>query len=103
MVRSKGNNPNSFHANYLTDSTGFLAVLINCRQVDDKLMCGVALFKGGLHGTIQVGVNNNDGAFGAADLGKNFLVKVPESVATNATYQVFADIKDNLEIDICYQ
>ena len=72
----------------LKDGTGLLAVLINCRVDSERLMCGAAVFRGGLSGEIEV----FDGT-------TKYRIKIPETVKTVATYQVFADSKDNLEID----
>ena len=73
---------------FLKDSTGFLAVLINCRIDHDRLLCGAAVFRGGLSGSILV-----------SDDKSSFSIQVPDSVQNVATYQVFADSNDNLEID----
>lgn len=74
----------------LADATKCLAVLINCRtdkEYKNTLLCGVAVFRGGLSGLIEV----SDGTH-------RFVINVPESVQSVATYQVLADSKDNLEI-----
>lgn len=76
----------------LKDSTGLLAILINCRIDNDRLLCGAAVFKGGLSGDIEV----SNGKV-------TYKIKIPDSVQRVATYQVFADSKDNLEIDLCVQ
>jgi hypothetical protein len=72
----------------LKDSTGLLAILINCRIAQDRLLCGAAVFRGGLSGEIIV---SNDKS--------TYKIKIPDSVQTVATYQVFADSDDNLEIE----
>jgi len=72
----------------LKDSTGSLAILINCRIENDRLLCGAAVFRGGLSGEIKV--------FNGKTTCK---IKIPDSVQMVATYQVFADSQDNLEIE----
>jgi hypothetical protein len=72
----------------LKDSTGLLAVLINCRITQDRLLCGAAVFRGGLSGEIII---SNDKS--------TYKIKIPDSVQMVATYQVFADSDDNLEIE----
>jgi hypothetical protein len=76
----------------LKDSTGLLAVLINCRIDDDRLLCGAAVFRGGLSGEIIVSSHNS-----------SFKIKIPDSVKQVATYQLLADSHDNLEIELCAQ
>ncbi|MFM6154012.1 MAG: hypothetical protein ACKPE3_13615 [Sphaerospermopsis kisseleviana] len=76
----------------LKDSTGLLAILINCRIDNDRLLCGAAVFKGGLSGEIDVSNGKT-----------TYKIIIPDSVQKVATYQVFADSKDNLEIDLCVQ
>lgn len=73
----------------LKDSTGLLAILINCRIDEDRLLCGAAVFKGGLSGEMNVISNNKT----------TYKIKIPDSVKQVATYQVFADSEDNLEIE----
>jgi hypothetical protein len=72
----------------LKDSTGLLAILINCRIHHDRLLCGAAVFRGGLSGEISVSNGRT-----------TCKIKIPESVQQIATYQVFADSQDNLEIE----
>lgn len=72
----------------LKDSTGLLAVLINCRVDHDRLLCGAAVFRGGLSGEIDV-----------SDTKATYKIKIPDSVQQVATYQVFADSQDILEIE----
>lgn len=72
----------------LKDSTGLLAILINCRIHHDRLLCGAAVFRGGLSGEIEVSNGRT-----------TCKIKIPESVQQIATYQVFADSEDNLEIE----
>ena len=72
----------------LKDSTGSLAILINCRIHHDRLLCGAAVFRGGLSGEISVSNGRT-----------TCKIKIPESVQQIATYQVFADSQDNLEIE----
>lgn len=76
----------------LKDSTGLLAVLINCHTDNDRLLCGAAVFRGGLSGTITV-----------SDSYSSFRIKVPDSVQQVATYQLLADSQDSLEIELCVQ
>lgn len=76
----------------LKDSTGLLAVLINCRTDNDRLLCGAAVFRGGLSGAITV-----------SDSCSSFQIKVPDSVQQVATYQLLADSQDSLEIELCVQ
>lgn len=76
----------------LKDSTGLLAILVNCRIDHDRLLCGAAVFRGGLSGEIKV----SNGKF-------TYNIKIPDSVQAVATYQVFADSQDNLEIELCAQ
>jgi hypothetical protein len=76
----------------LKDSTGLLAVLINCRMDEDRLLCGAAVFRGGLSGQITV-----------SDRYSSYQVKIPNSVKQVATYQLLADSQDNLEIELCAQ
>lgn len=76
----------------LKDSTGLLAVLINCRIDEDRLLCGAAVFRGGLSGQIAV-----------SDRYSSFTIKIPDSVKQVATYQLLADSQDNLEIELCAQ
>lgn len=76
----------------LKDSTELLAALVNCRIDNDRLLCGAAVFRGGLSGTITV----SDGY-------SSFRIKVPDSVQQVATYQLLADSQDSLEIELCAQ
>jgi len=76
----------------LKDSTGLLAVLVNCRIDEDRLLCGAAVFRGGLSGQITV-----------SDRYPSYQVKIPDSVKQVATYQLLADSQDNLEIELCAQ
>jgi hypothetical protein len=71
----------------LKDSTGLLAVLINCRMDEDRLLCGAAVFR-------QITVS---------DRYSSYQVKIPDSVKQVATYQLLADSQDNLEIELCAQ
>lgn len=72
----------------LKDSTGLLTILINCRIDHDRLLCGAAVFRGGLSGEISVSNGKS-----------TYKIKIPDSVQQVATYQVFADSQDNLEIE----
>lgn len=79
--------------NFLTDKTKMLAVLVNCQQESkDMMLCGIAIFRGGLSGNIEVSDSNH-----------TFNVKVPDEVANCATYKIFASKSDNVEIEICAQ
>lgn len=74
----------------LADSSKKLVVLINCTKYADKLLCGAAVFQGGLSGTIAVGDEYN-----------SFLIKIPESVGKSATKECYADEYDSLEFELC--
>lgn len=74
----------------LSDKSKALAVLINCRLEDGRLMCGAAVFRGGLSGSIEVFDNHS-----------KFKIEVPASVVATTNNQLFYDSKDNLEIKIC--
>ena len=76
----------------LTDKTKMLVVLINCRQQNKELECGVAIFRGGLSGEIEV-----------SDDSHTFKIKVPHEVAECATHKMFLSKSDNFEIEICAQ
>ena len=78
----------------LYDETRTLALLINCRLDKQKkhLLCGAAVFRGGLTGIIQVGNGLNQ-----------WIIEIPDSVADVATYQVLADSQDCLEFSLCAQ
>ncbi|MFM6011117.1 MAG: hypothetical protein ACKO99_10835 [Dolichospermum sp.] len=76
----------------LTDKTQVLAVLINCRIEGNRLMCGAAVFRGGMSGEIEV-----------SNESQVFKIKIPESVQNCATHQIFKDKHDNLEIELCAQ
>jgi hypothetical protein len=67
-----------------------LAILVNCRQNGNKLLCGAAVFKGGLSGNIKV--------YDISDPSVSFTIKVPESVAIVATTETFADYYDSFEL-----
>jgi hypothetical protein len=56
------------------------------------LLCGAAVFRGGLSGEITVSSHNS-----------SFKIKIPDSVKQVATYQLLADSHDNLEIELCAQ
>lgn len=75
----------------LQDKTGVLACLVDCQQKGDRLLCGVAIFRGGLRGFIEVSDNENA-----------FFIEVPESVATNATHLILYNPETQyVEIKIC--
>ena len=74
----------------LTDPSQKLAVLVNCTKYADKLLCGAAIFQGGLSGTIAV-----------SDQYNTFLIKIPESVGRSATKECYADESDSLEFELC--
>ncbi len=78
----------------LYDETKTLAVLVNCRLSGNKksLLCGAAVFRGGLTGVIQIGDDKNQ-----------WIINIPDSVASVATYQVLADSQDVLEFSLCAQ
>lgn len=76
----------------LTDKSKVLAVLVNCRIDGNNLRCGVAVFKGGLSGEIEV-----------SNEFRSFKIKVPESVQDCATHQIFSDKNDNLIFELCAQ
>lgn len=78
----------------LYDETKTLALLVNCRLSSDKkkLLCGAAVFRGGLTGVVQVGDGKN-----------HWIINIPDSVAQVATYQVLADSQDFLEFSVCAQ
>jgi hypothetical protein len=76
----------------LTDKTNLLAILVNCHVDGNKLNCGVAVFKGGLSGDLEVSNGKS-----------TFKIKIPESVADCATHKIFLSKTDTFEIDLCAQ
>jgi hypothetical protein len=75
----------------LWDKSKVFVCLVNCRIQGNHLCCGAAAFRGGLSGEIAV----TDGK-------QEFLIKVPQEVKKNATYQVFSSSNDRLEIELCH-
>jgi hypothetical protein len=75
---------------YLIDSTGSLACLVNCRIAGNLIFCGATVFRGGLSGTIKVynGITE-------------FEIKLPDNLLSVATYQIRSSINDDLEVQIC--
>jgi hypothetical protein len=73
---------------YLMDKTGLLVLLINCRIEQDRILCGFAFFRGGLHGAIEV----------FDKTGQPFTIKIPESVAEIFTYQSFCNPQDKFTV-----
>lgn len=61
----------------LQDKTKNLVCLVDCKLVGDRVLCGAAVFKGGLSGCIEV----SDGI-------SFFKIKIPDSVAKLANYEV---------------
>ena len=76
----------------LTDKTKLLAILVNCRIDGNTLLCGAAVFRGGLSGEIEV-----------FDGDKCLKIKIPDSVKDTHTHEIFSNANDNLEIDLCSQ
>lgn len=74
----------------LTDNTRILVILINCKHKGNKLLCGAAVFRGGLSGTIVV--------YDITDPSVSFTIKIPESVALVATTETFTDYHDSFEL-----
>ena len=80
------------NVNLLTDKSKILAILVNCQCEKNIIFCGIAIFRGGLSGNIEVSDGNH-----------TFNVRVPDEVADCATYKIFASKSDNVEIEICAQ
>jgi hypothetical protein len=69
----------------LQDKTKHLACLVDCKLDGDRILCGAAVFKGGLSGCIEV----SDGV-------SVFKIKIPDSVANLANYEVLFNPSTNL-------
>lgn len=80
----------TFH-DMLADKTKQRAVLVNCEYERDRLLCGLAIFRGGLNKAIEVFAPGG---------GRGLKIMPPDSVKTCTTRVVLTSPIDDIEIPV---
>jgi hypothetical protein len=75
----------------LDNEGGIFCYLANCKVWSEKVTCGIARFRGGISGTIQLFDVN----------GVSIVrIKIPKQVESNYTHLVLGSLYDDLAIEI---